>query len=203
MDLIIGAAIGPTEITSDKTARASLRWVMSKERFMNQIEIRWANYSDWQQLGCVHSESYRSAYQSIIPDDFLEDFTVEKQQEYYREILSEGQKRIAIMFADKKAIGLIIVGKCLDEDLDETFGEIRQIYLLKEYWGKGFGKRLINWGIDKIKEYGYFRTALWVLKENVNARRFYEHLGFICDGKEKLIRRGKELVQVRYQKTFE
>lgn len=169
---------------------------------MSQIEVRWANYNDWKELGSVHSDSYRSAYKGIIPDDFLENFTAEKRQEYFQKVLSEGKEKIAIMFVDKKAIGFIIIGKCRDEDLDATYGEIWGIYLLKEYWGKGFGKRLINWGIDRIKENGYFRTALWVLKENENARRFYEHLGFIFDGKEKLIKRDKELVQVRYQKTF-
>ena len=101
---------------------------------------------------------------------------------------------------DKKAIGFIVIGKCRDNDLDDMYGEIWGIYLLKNYWGKGYGKRLINWGIDRIKEFGYYKTSLWVLKDNTNARRFYENLGFISDGAEKLITRGKELVQIRYQK---
>ncbi|MEI7024912.1 hypothetical protein [Paenibacillus sp. y28] len=46
---------------------------------------------------------------------------------------------------------------------------------------------------------GYARVSLWVLQDNTNARRFYEHLGLLCDGTEKVITRGKELVQVRYR----
>jgi RimJ/RimL family protein N-acetyltransferase len=169
---------------------------------MSEVEIRWANYNDCHNLGFVHSESYRSTYKGIMPDDFLDNFTVEKREQYYQKSLSDGIEKIALIFVDKKAIGCIVVGECRDDDLDDMYGEFLGIYLLKDYWGNGFGKRLINWGIDRIKEFGYFKASLWVLKENTNARRFYEHLGFIFDGTERLITRGKELVQVRYQKTF-
>ncbi|MCX7749376.1 MAG: GNAT family N-acetyltransferase [Clostridia bacterium] len=167
---------------------------------MGQVEIRWADENDWHDLGVIHSGAYRSAYKNIIPDYYLQNYTVEKRQEYYRNALRAGTEKIAIMFVDGKAAGLITVGKCRDEDLDNTYGEILGIYLLEDFWGMGFGKRLIHWGSDRIKESGYSRVALWVLKENVNARRFYESLGFICDGKERLITRGKQLVQVRYKK---
>jgi GNAT superfamily N-acetyltransferase len=167
---------------------------------MSEVKIRWANYNDWHDLGFVHSESYYDAYKGIIPDDFLDNFTVDKREKYYQISLSKGIEKIAIIFVDKKAIGFIIVGKCRDDDLDNMYGEFWSIYLLKDYWGKGYGRRLINWGIDIIKEFGYYKISLWVLKDNINARRFYEHLGFIFDGTERLITRGKELVQVRYQK---
>jgi ribosomal protein S18 acetylase RimI-like enzyme len=169
---------------------------------MSEVEIRWANDHDWHDLGFVHFESYRNAYKGIIPDDFFDIFTREKQEKYYQKSLSEGIEKIALMFVDNNAIGCIIVGKCRDDDLDDMYGEIWGIYLLKDYWGKGFGKRLINWGTDRIRELGYYKASLWVLKENTNARRFYEHLGFLFDGTERLITRGQELVQVRYQRTF-
>jgi GNAT superfamily N-acetyltransferase len=167
---------------------------------MSDVKIRWANYNDWHYLSLVHSKSYQDAYKGIIPDVFLDNFTVDKRAKYYKESLREGIEKIALIFMDKKAIGFIVIGKCRDNDLDDMYGEIWGIYLLKNYWGKGYGKRLINWGIDRIKEFGYYKTSLWVLKDNTNARRFYENLGFISDGAEKLITRGKELVQIRYQR---
>ena len=111
-------------------------------------------------------------------------------------------EKTAIMFVDNKAMGHITVGKCRDTDLDDSYGEIWGIYLLQDYWGKGFGKKLINWGVDRIKEFGFYKATLWVLKENTNAREFYEHLGFEFDGTEKLIKIGKELIEVRYYKSF-
>ena len=70
---------------------------------MEQVEIRWANNNDWYDLGFVHSESFRKAYKGIIPDDFLDDFTIKKRQKYYQKPLSEGIEKTAIMLVDKKA----------------------------------------------------------------------------------------------------
>lgn len=170
--------------------------------FLNEVKIRWANQNDWYDLGLIHSESFRKAYKCIIPDDFLDKFTIEKRQNYYKKALSENMEKTAIMFVDNKAMGHITVGKCRDTDLDDSYGEIWGIYLLQDYWGKGFGKKLINWGVDRIKEFGFYKATLWVLKENTNAREFYEHLGFEFDGTEKLIKIGKELIEVRYYKSF-
>ncbi|MFD0676798.1 MULTISPECIES: GNAT family N-acetyltransferase [unclassified Paenibacillus] len=170
---------------------------------MSEVEIRWAEYTDWKVLAHVHSESYRNAYSGIIPDYFLERFTVAKREEYYQKSLSEGIEKIALLVVDNQAAGCMIVGKCHDDDLDEKYGEIEAIYLLDAHRGKGLGKVFINWGIDRLKEFGYVKASLWVLKENINAISFYERLGFVFDGAERLINRGKELAQVRCQKTIE
>lgn len=125
---------------------------------MEQVDIRWAKYDDWPDLGFIHSEPFRKAYQGIIPDDFLDNFTVEKRQQYYEKALREGVEKTAIMLVDHKAIGYLTVGKCRDDDKDDTHGEIWGIYLLQDYWGKGYGKKLINWGIDRLKEWGIFKN---------------------------------------------
>jgi ribosomal protein S18 acetylase RimI-like enzyme len=100
------------------------------------------------------------------------------------------------MMVDEKAIGLMIVVLQNGEEL----AEISAIYLLENYSGKGYGKLLLNWGLDRIKELGYKNVFLWVLKENLNAIRFYERLGFLFDGTEREITRGKSLMQLRAQK---
>ncbi len=169
---------------------------------MDQIKIQWAQYHDWCDLGFIHSESFRSAYRGIIPDDFLNGFAIEKRHNYYQKALNEGVEKTAIMSVNNKATGMITVGKCRDDDLDDTFGEIWGIYLLPDYWRKGLGKILINWGMDRIKDFGYFKATLWVLQDNTNARRFYEHLGFSFDGTEKIITIGKQLTEVRYRKSL-
>lgn len=87
-----------------------------------------------------------------------------------------------------------------DDDLDDTYGEIWGIYLLPSYWNKGFGTILMNWGINELSDRGYKGASLWVLEENLNARAFYEKLGFTCDGVIKEIRLGTILKEVRYIK---
>jgi len=170
---------------------------------MEKVNIRWATPKDWGTLGFVHSESYRSAYEGIMPDDYLNKITVEHRQNYFQIALNEGSEKIALITVDDKPVGCLTIGKCRDTDTDDTCGEIRAIYLLREHWGKGLGKLLLQWGTDRLQELGFRKVSLWVLKENKNARSFYENLGFKHDGTEQVIIRGIELVQVRYRKSLE
>lgn len=174
-----------------------------KEIAMSELMIRWADYQDWFQLGLVSSESYRETYSGIIPDTYLNAFSIEKRQIHYKRALLEDAKTIAILLVNNEAAGYIGFGMNKDADLDNTYGEIYNIYTLKRYWGNGYGKKLIFWGIDRLQEAGYSNVSLWVLKENTSAKCFYEHLGFINDGLERTITREKELIQLRYSKRLD
>lgn len=57
---------------------------------MSIVKIRWADYNDWIDLAYVHSNAYYDAYNGIIPDNFLEDFTVGKMEKHYQKLLSKG-----------------------------------------------------------------------------------------------------------------
>lgn len=142
------------------------------------IEIRWAQLEDIQDLSLVYSEAYRNAYQGIIPDEYLNQVIPEVREEYFYTALTQGEERVAIAFIDN--------------------GKITAIYLLQNYRGIGLGKTLLQWGIEKLKAFGCTTVAIWVLRENPNAIRFYEKQGFVRDGAERLISRGKELIQFRY-----
>ena len=61
-------------------------------------------------------------------------------------------------------------------------GEIFALYILSEYYGTGLGRRLMEAGLERLRDYP--RVCLWVLKENARAIRFYEKCGFLPDGAE-------------------
>ena len=160
--------------------------------------IRYATISDAQILGEIHSASWRKAYKGIIPDEILDSFTPEKRESFFRSALTEGWEEDAIIFNGNQPLGLISIGKSRDSDLPGDCGEIWGIYLLPEYWNQGIGSKLIDWGIDELKKRSYVHVSLWVLEENMNARRFYERKGFIHDGTKKAIRIGIDLKEIRY-----
>lgn len=162
------------------------------------IEIRWAQLEDIRDLSLVHSEAYRNAYQGIIPDKYLNQVTPKVREKYFYTALTQGEERIAIAIHDKKTVGCMILKACGDDDLQSHSGEIAAIYLLQNYRDIGLGKTLLKWGIEKLKAFGCTTVAIWVLRENHKAIRFYEKQGFTRDGAERLISRGKELIQFRY-----
>lgn len=164
------------------------------------IKIRYADISDAKTLGKIHSMSWKVAYKGIVPNEILENFTAEKRQKYFEKALTEGWEEYAIIFKDNEAAGLICIGKCRDTDKPDTCGEIGGLYLLPEYWKMGIGSELINWGLNELKKRYYNKVTLWVLEENLNARKFYEKVGFKHDGTVKEIIIGKKLNEYRYEK---
>lgn len=89
-----------------------------------------------------------------------------------------------------------------DADKDDSYGEVWGLYLMPEYWSKGIGTELINWGLNELKKRNYDKVTLWVLEDNLKARIFYEKIGFKHDGTIKEINIGKILNECRYVKVI-
>ncbi|WP_461671116.1 GNAT family N-acetyltransferase [Mycobacterium tuberculosis] len=162
------------------------------------IEIRWAQLEDIQRLGFIHSEAYRNAYQGIIPDDYLNQVTPKTSEALFHTALTQGNEHVAIALVDKKTVGCMVLKAGSDEDIQCCGGEITAIYLLQTYRGIGHGKKIMEWGLEMLKAFGCVKGEIWVLRANVNAIRFYEKQGFVRDGAERTISRGKELIQLRF-----
>jgi len=101
------------------------------------------------------------------------------------------------MIVKGEYIGTSGVCPARDEKMS-GWGEIMSIYLLPEYFGKGFGKPLMDNSISFLLTRGYANIYVWVLELNVMARRFYEKNGFVLSDKKPNSIGGKDLVSVRY-----
>jgi len=62
--------------------------------------IRYADASDAGTPAEIHARSWKAAYKGIIPDEILENITVEKRQKYFEEALTEKWEEDAIIFKD-------------------------------------------------------------------------------------------------------
>lgn len=87
-------------------------------------KVRYADVNDARVLGEIHSSSWKIAYRGIVPDSILDNTSVDKRQKYFEKALSEGWEEDFLIFVDGKAVGLMCIGKCRDEDKDDTYGEI-------------------------------------------------------------------------------
>ena len=56
------------------------------------------------------------------------------------------------------------------------------------------GKALMQAGLGELD---YQTVAVWVLKDNKRAIKFYEKCGFCIDGREEVIKLGSQIVEVR------
>lgn len=56
--------------------------------------------------------------------------------------------------------------------------ELQKLYLEKAHWGKGLGRKMLEYAIDQAKERGYERMYLETHTALTEAMRLYEKLGF-------------------------
>lgn len=138
----------------------------------------------------VHWKAWQEAYTGLIGQRFLDGRTLEDSER------SSFQNRDNVLVAKdgERVIGFVAYGKYQKEDLENT-GEIYALYVLAEYYGQGIGYRLMQAALAQLKDYP--EIALWVLKENARAIRFYERCGFAMDGVERIAELGKPVVGVR------
>jgi ribosomal protein S18 acetylase RimI-like enzyme len=59
-------------------------------------------------------------------------------------------------------------------------GNIESVYIDGAYRGMGYGKQMIKYAINFAKERGVKICQLTTNKKRVDAKRFYESLGFVA-----------------------
>ena len=108
------------------------------------------------QAAMVHS------HHSFCSPDFLKLHTPEHQQEYLKVKMNSGSK--FYMLVEDEPIGIVSVTDSLIGDL----------YILPMNQNKGYGTKLLQFAIKKCPN----TPTLWILENNVNARRLYRRMGF-------------------------
>lgn len=150
----------------------------------------------------VHIKSWQSAYKNIVPRSFLDSLSIENRAKKYK--FGKDNEEDVYFYAAKlgnQIIGLLNLCKSRDEDAN-NIGEISAIYLLPDYWGMGYGTKMMMYSLDMLKKWGYEKIIIWVLKDNIRAVNFYKKIGFASDEKQKTLKLGKELTVARYSKNI-
>lgn len=165
------------------------------------ILIRKAVPDDAYDYAACHISCWLSAYKGIISDEFLSSLPneMERREERYREAFTKPDscEHYCVMHAERM-IGSLVIDKSRDED-KLLAGEVIAIYLLDEFWSKGYGIKMMDYAVDKLKHRGHSEIILWTFQQNERARRFYEKYGFTFDGaKKEMTNWGGPLTVVRY-----
>lgn len=170
------------------------------------MSIRLAIPEDASAIAEVHIAAWRAAYKGHMPDDFLNSLTLEQKASVWRRALQEPSPGTTLVWEQQqRIIGFCVYGPLRDADVRLTHtGELVAINFHPHYWRRGFGTVMCQCVIDEGEKRNWESLTLWVLKENHPARRFYERLGFLTDGKEKCDTKliGVPLHEVRYRKRF-
>lgn len=159
------------------------------------IEIRpYEKTDDLLTISNIYEQSWKYAYRGIIPDAYLDSIP---SGQWANGFNVSGRYSL-LLFDNGKLLGTSSFCKARMEDM-EGYEEIVSIYLLSEAMHQGCGKKLMQAVVNELKKIGCQKIYLWVLEENISARRFYERFGFTLSGRIHTDTfAGKELAEVQY-----
>lgn len=168
-----------------------------------ELTVRPATAADADSIGRIQVETWRTAYEGLMPADALAAASVEARQRLWREGLSRQlppERRTFVAELGGQVVGFAAVGECRDGGADE--GELYAIYLDHVRWGLGIGRALLERGEQSLRESGFARARLWVLDGNERAIRFYEAAGWRPDGRKVDSFQGAEVIELAYSKAL-
>ncbi|WP_064092767.1 GNAT family N-acetyltransferase [Rossellomorea aquimaris] len=138
---------------------------------MKNYNIRKAVKEDALGIAIVHVHSWKTTYEGIVDDHYLESLSIEERQKKWIQILSSSSNTYVCEGKDGRIVGFVSYGK---ERTGEYEGELYALYLLKDYQGKGIGKDLFTSAVTSLKNQGFNSMFIWVLKDNPY-KHFYYH----------------------------
>jgi ribosomal protein S18 acetylase RimI-like enzyme len=170
----------------------------------NAVEIRVATLDDAHRLARMHVASWHETYAGILPDKMLASLTIESRAAAWVEIMRQPPTPgSTVVYLAEQAGAISGFGSCgaqRTENLRDLGydGEVSAIYVLREFQKRGIATRLFGvMSLDLIRR-GYHAAALWVLRDNLTARRFYERYAGKVIAEREDVRDGTVVLELAY-----
>ncbi|MFC0004537.1 GNAT family N-acetyltransferase [Micromonospora siamensis] len=167
------------------------------------ITLRPATDDDLMAVGAMHQRSRIAAYSAFLSAEALASPTPEEMGRYWVErLVWEGaDHRMTVAERDGRLVGFSYLGP--DDEGDPATGLLNAIHLEPDERGRGTGRALMVDALAAMRDQGWSRAVLWVLRQNTHARAFYERGGWQPTGQERRDRIGPvEVPQLRYARDL-
>jgi ribosomal protein S18 acetylase RimI-like enzyme len=150
--------------------------------------VRAAGVADAAAIASVHVAAWRETYAGLLPDAMLARLSVPLRSAMWERTLrnpADADETVAIV-AERggEVVGFSSCGRQRTADLRAAGydGEFSALYVLSSAQRLGIGTALMRATAAHLSAGGYSGGALWVLRDNANACRFYERLGGVGVG---------------------
>ncbi len=163
------------------------------------ITIRRARPGDARGIAEVHVAAWRETYRGLVPDAYLDGLSVDEREVMWRRLEAPVSRSFAFVAIDGagRIIGFASGGPRRDGP-EEYAGELNAIYVLREAQGYGIGRLLAAAVARELAERGMRSMLLWVFRDNLPARRFYEALGGALLTSQQFEIDGRTMTEVSY-----
>jgi ribosomal protein S18 acetylase RimI-like enzyme len=159
--------------------------------------VRPAQPDDAAAIARVHVDSWRTTYRDLLPAEFLASLTESGYTERWQRVIGERSSRVYVVEETAEVVGFASCGR---ERAGEAgfAGELYAIYVLDSAQRRGHGRELVRAAVGGLREMGLNDMIIWVLRDNAQARRFYERLGGVYVRKQPITIGPATLVEISY-----
>ena len=138
-----------------------------------QHSVREATFEDMPLVAEIMVTSFRTAFAGLVtPETMAACTNPENCRAMMQHVYREGRMRF--LLGDDAGF--------LCWCRTEQGAEIIALHSLPKSWGTGLGRAMMEKALSQMEG----TAELWVFRDNLRARRFYEKQGFSWDGRERI-----------------
>lgn len=148
---------------------------------MQEPVIRRAEASDAQTVAELGARTFVETFGYLYPPQDLADFLAQAYGlESAKADLADPAKATWLVEAGGQAVGYALAGPCglPHDEVTPACGELKRLYLLKDWQNGGTGRRLFAEVMAWLERDGPRDLWIGVWSENFGAQRFYARQGF-------------------------
>ena len=159
------------------------------------MKIKNATVDDALAIATVHVNSWRSTYQQLVPEDYLDSLNIQIREARWKKLIEAGST-IFVAVDQGEIIGFANGGENRSKSYDYD-GELYAIYLLEKAQRKGAGKKLLSSVAKELRSESYQSMLVWVLNGNP-AAHFYQSFHPLKVAEEETEIAGKKLLETAF-----
>ena len=144
-------------------------------------------------LGAVHARAWCAIHGGIADEGYYRAFTPDRQAALFRRAIAAGTERPYLLWDEDTVVGMFSLGP---EGGEGEPGLLDKLYLLPEFCGRGYGRQAMDLAVRLLDR---SEVILWVIKDNLRARRFYERYGYEYDDVTQPVAPGAPVEEMRYR----
>ena len=142
---------------------------------MNYL-IRKSTMEDYDNIAHIVTKCWQDTYKNIVNSDFLNNLSKNEKERAnsQKKSFDKDDNHEYVLLVNKKIVGFIKV--CISEEDIKDCGEIKAIYILNDFKGNGYGRKLFEKGVNELKSMGCKCMVIGCLDGNPS-NEFYKHMG--------------------------
>lgn len=162
------------------------------------IDIRREAEDVWEPVGALHALSRCETYGPLLPGPSMVRFRPTEVTEKWR-TRSAKDPSLAVHGGWS---GHTLLGFAVTTKVSPQMFELNALHVRADWHGRGLADRLHRAVLDSVTAQNGFRLRLWVVENNLRARRFYEKHGWRPTGRRReLTVSGAALTAVSYLRS--